>query len=227
MKNLTLLGFIFLILNFSCNKISDDQSKLYIAKIVDFDYNCSTCILTFPQDSLTLKSILGVSSKNYYTTVNLNMDEFKLGQLLKVDIRRANENESGACINYFLATDYKTIYVTKYEDFDLLALNDTNEIPYKSYLHDPENQCYIYFDSVLIDSRCPEGLLCLYADMLDVNLRIENYSDSSVSLHLCCSNMDTNVFGYNISLIDLLPHPTFNNPIPDKPEDYIAKVLIK
>lgn len=100
MKKIALIGIIIISI-IGCEKRNDNMENLYIAKIVGFDLNCSTCILSFPNDSLIVKNLLGESLNNYYQTVNLDKDEFKYGQMIKVKFRKPEDDELKACITLY------------------------------------------------------------------------------------------------------------------------------
>ncbi len=74
------IGILTIIL-FACGCSRDDEDTLdryFIAEIVNFDLNCSTCILKFPNDSIEIKQAIGASRDNYYQTVNLEKIHSKL-----------------------------------------------------------------------------------------------------------------------------------------------------
>ena len=101
---------------FGCK--SDNYATLdnyVVAEIVNFDLNCSTCILKFPNDALTIKNEIGVSRDNYYQTVNLNKDTFKISQKVLVKLRMAEENELRACITLYPSYDYTNIFITDFK----------------------------------------------------------------------------------------------------------------
>jgi hypothetical protein len=93
----------------------DEMNSFYVCEIVNFDLNCSTCIIKFPDDSMTIKSQIGESRNNYYQTVNLSKDTFKISQRLLVKVRKPENNELRACITLFVTYDYKNIYIIEYK----------------------------------------------------------------------------------------------------------------
>ena len=110
MKRIVYLGFLFLLI-IGCKKATYDNTKEFEAKIVGFDLNCSTCILSFPNDSLEIKSLVGKSTNNYYQTVNLDMDGHNSGQIIRVNIRKAEDNEIPMCITLNPSYNFTQIYV--------------------------------------------------------------------------------------------------------------------
>ena len=101
---------------FGCRSDNYDTLDNYVvAEIVNFDLNCSTCILKFPNDSLTIKHEIGASRYNYYQTINLMKDTFKINQKVFVKLRKAEENELKACITLYPSYDYANIYITDFK----------------------------------------------------------------------------------------------------------------
>jgi len=98
-----------------CNKDKDNAlDSQFTAEIVAFDLNCSTCILKFPDDSLTIKREIGASENNYYHAINLDKDTLKIGEKLKVKLRKANDQELSACITLYPDFNFKNIFITEY-----------------------------------------------------------------------------------------------------------------
>lgn len=224
MKKILLIGFLIIVI-INCEKGSDLIVNQYVAKIVGFDLNCSTCILYFPNDSLTVKNLLGESQNNYYQTVNLDKDEFEIGQMIKVKVRKAEDNELKACITLYPSFNYENIYVSEYEYYKDFAFNDTINLGYSDCLNDFEKQSTICFDSVLTDSRCPENLICIWAGEAVARFRFKIYKKDPIWIDLHTGTIDTVINEYKFSFIDLLPYP--NTEIQTKLEDYKAKIIIK
>jgi len=110
------LPFVLLIFIVGCHKDSvNNADRYYSAEIVDFDLNCSNCILKFAQDNATIKDLIGESNNNYYHAINLDKDTFKIGQKLNVKLRKANEDELTACINLYPSFDYLNVYILNYQ----------------------------------------------------------------------------------------------------------------
>ncbi len=108
---LTILLFVS-----SCSKDNEDTlDRYFVGEIVNFDLNCSTCILKFPNDSITIKQAIGTSSDNYYHTINLEKDTFKINQRVLVKLRKAEDNELRACITLFPSYDYMNIYIIDFK----------------------------------------------------------------------------------------------------------------
>ena len=110
------IALIIFLIAFGCSSENYDTLDSYVVgEIVNFDLNCSTCILIFPNDSLTIKHEIGASRNNYYQTINLMKDTFKINQRVLVKLRKAEENELKACITLYPSYDYTNIYITDFK----------------------------------------------------------------------------------------------------------------
>jgi hypothetical protein len=118
MKRLS-IAFVVLLFVMACSRDKYDTYDTYvIGEIVNFDLNCSTCILKFPNDSLAIKQEFGASRDNYYQTINLMKDTFKINQKVFVKLRKAEENELSTCITLYPSYDYINIYITDYKPIE-------------------------------------------------------------------------------------------------------------
>jgi len=212
---------------FACEKSTDKLNSKLTAKIVGFDLNCSTCILEFPDDYLQVKEEIGLSPSNYYHAINMSKDNFKIGQKLKVKIRKSEPNELRACITLYPSYNYKNVFITDFENYNNLIFNDTIDLSYRDCLNDPENQMYICLDSVLNDSRCPIGAYCIWEGNAEVRFKFEKFNEKPILFNLNTHRgftTDTIVDGYKFSLIGLSPHPTMGHRIEQK--DYKAEIIV-
>jgi hypothetical protein len=116
MKTLFISGFFLLLLFAGCDKVTDEIKTHYSVEIVGYDLNCSTCIVSFPDDWLEIKKLLGESPGNYYQIVNLNKGNFEIDQKLKVEVRKAKDTELNACITLYPSVNYKNLYALNYEN---------------------------------------------------------------------------------------------------------------
>jgi len=226
MKKLILLSVLTLILP-ACERSSVESDSYLIARIAGFDLNCSTCILEFPDDSLKIKKEIGQSPENRYQSVNLNKGNYQTGQLLKVKIRKPDNDEVTPCIDQYASFNYKNVYVTYYEDFDNLVLNDTLYLSSHDCLNDVENQMYICLDSVLNDSRCPSGVYCFWEGNAAARFKYQKYNSKPVIFVLNTHRAfgsDTIIDNFKFTLLGLTPYPNAHHII--KPTDYTAKILI-
>lgn len=224
MKNVVIL-LIAVFLISGCKKETENIGNQYIAKIVQFDQNCSTCILTFPVNPLSVKRELGESPNNYYQTINLNKSNFEIGQILKVRVRKAAEKELTDCITLYPSYNYENIYVMDYENCKDLVFDDTTTLSYGDCLYDCNRQTYICFDSVIGDSRCPIGLLCFWAGIANARFNFLNHDNSSVTVDLYERTRDTIVDGYNFSFLQLIPYPVKDHKNDQK--DYKTRIIIR
>lgn len=224
MKTLLVIGFLLIAL-LGCKKGIDNLDNQYIAKIVGFDINCSTCILSFPDDSITMRKLLGESLNNYYQAINLNKNDFTIGQMIKVKVRKAVDTELQACITLAASNNYKNIYVSDYSYNSDFAYNETIELAYGKCLNDLEGHGSICFDSVLSDSRCPLNATCVWAGEAVVRFKFTRNNDNPIFVDLRTGTRDTVVNGYKFSFIELLPYPYTGRTI--KIEDYKARIIIK
>ena len=228
MKTFSLSALLLLLICLvlpGCEKGKDSVIVQYEAKIVGFDRNCETCILSFPEDSLNIRNELGGSPDNYYHAINLDRDNFILGQKIKVDVRQAEDAELKACITLYPSSNYKYIYVSDVKKYSELRLNDTIDISYKDCINDPDRHCYICLDSVISDSRCPKGAECVWAGEATARFKFEQYNHEPVYFNIKEGEKDAIISGYHISLIQLLPYPSIDKY--PKPEDYTARIIIK
>ncbi len=216
-----------LALLFSCEKNSDEITSAIPARIVGFDLNCSTCILEFPDDSLAVKKFIGKSPANYYQTVNLNKGDFMVGQMLKVKLRLPEENEIKACNSLYPSYNYRNVFITDSRDFDNIAFNDTIELAWHDCFSTTDKTTYICLDSVLSDSRCPQGAICFWAGAVTVKFSFVKSDEPPLFFNLSTypsANSDTIIDGYKFTLVDLLPYPNLKHEISQS--EYKARLMV-
>lgn len=198
----------------SCEKDSVKSDYPLTARITGFDPNCSTCILEFPDDSVRVRREIGRSPGNRYEAINLDKGYYEIGQLLKVRIKKAEAGEMTPCVSMYPSNGFEDVFVTEFEDFNNLVFKDTVELSYGSCLYNQEGQFYICFDSVIGDSRCPEGAMCFWAGVANVRFKYEKLNSKPVFFDLYTmggSPRDSIVDGYKFSFIDLKPYPKISN----------------
>lgn len=229
-----LIPFIALVLTMTACERNKDQAQSdvlnsYInARIIGFDFNCSTCILEFPDDSANVREIIGKSPDNFYKSVNLSKGSYQAGQMLKVKIRKPQPSELRACITQYPSFNYKDIVVTEFEDYDPLVINDTVYLSYRECVNDLDNHSSLCFESVSGDSRCPTGVVCVWEGNASVRFRFSKNNESAIFFDLNTSHQfrrDITIDGYKITLLKLSPYPAINHPIDQK--DYKAELLIE
>ncbi len=232
MKNLLflalLVGFIAGCEQNPVNGSENIRDSDFIATIVGFDLNCSTCVLEFPDDNSQIKKEIGQSPNNYYQTVNLGRGDYEPGQKVRVKLRKTEADEVTPCITLYPSFSYKSVFITEFEDFSNIVFSDTIKLSYKDCLYDPADHFYICLDSVLNDSRCPTGVMCIWEGNAEVKFKFEKLNESPVYFNLN-TNMrfmqDTVIERYSISLIDLSPYPEIG--IKHSPNLYKARLIIK
>ena len=210
----TLLIILIIPFLLTCEKESFYMDSFVTARIVGFDLNCSTCIIEFPKDSLAVKKEIGQSQNNYYQALNLNKNDFEIGQQFKVKIRKSETDELLNCITLYPSYEYKPVIIEEYENFDNLSYNDTIDLAYKDCMTDCENKFYICMDSVINDSRCPTGVVCFWAGVATVRFKFQKYNEVPVYFNLMTPDLtynSINIEGFKFSLIDLTPYPSFKN----------------
>ena len=212
----------------ACEKNTDISDIEFVARIVAFDMNCSTCILEFPDDSEQVKRIIGESPQNFYHAMNLNSNNYEAGQNVKVKIRKAGPSDLRECITLYPSYNYENIIITDIVDYNSLIFNDTVNINYKEYLFDLHDQMYICFESIVSDSRCPPGTQCIWEGNAEVRLKYEK-KNKKVFFNLNTHRMfttDTIIDNYKFRLIGLSSPVSFENR-PDPKNLYIRIIVYK
>jgi len=230
-KLLFLASLVCLIAGCEQNPVNGSDNLIeseYIATIVGFDLNCSTCILEFPDDNSQIRKEIGESPNNYYQTINLSKGDYKPGQKVRVRVRKAESDELKPCITLYPSYSYKSVFITEFEDISNIVFNDTIGLSYKKCLYDPEDNFYICLDSVLNDSRCPKGAMCIWEGNAEIKLKFEKLNESPLYFNLNTNlrfTRDTFIDRYSISIIDLSPYPEIG--IKHSPNLYKASLIIK
>ena len=76
------------------------------------------------------------------------------------------------------------------------------------------------------DSRCPEGVVCVWQGEVTVKGEwTENNSKSTFELHSVMTDQQKQPEGYTIKLIDARPYPKYGDE--SKPEDLLVTLLIQ
>lgn len=223
-----LICIAFITFLISCEKSSISTTSVYTARITGYDLNCSACILSFPFDSQEVSKRFGSSSENLFLAVNLNKNELEIGQMMKVEIRKAEPDELTPCLTLYPSSGFETVFVTRFEDFDSFNITDTILMPVKECRFNRENQTYICFESVVGDSRCPDGAECIWAGDAKVKLKYLRSNDDPLYFTLNTNpafTNDTIIDGYKYSLLNLYPYPSLIHHTDQK--DYKAELLIE
>jgi len=79
----------------------------------------------------------------------------------------------------------------------------------------------IKFKSLVGDSRCPQGVVCVWAGNAEVILEV---SKNEIDLNTALDPKEQVVGDYNIQLRDVIPYPKAGEEL--KPEDYSIKIVV-
>jgi hypothetical protein len=212
----------------ACEKVRNPVPAKFTAVIAGYDLNCSTCILSFPFDSLDVRKELGYSSRDLYQAVNLNKNELQIGEMLKVEVRKPEPAELTQCITLYPSSEYETVFVTKFYDIKNFNMDDTILLSYQECRYNSENKIYICFESVTGDSRCPEGAQCVWAGNANIKLKFYLPDEDPVFFDLNTNTSflnDSIIKGYRFTLLDLQPYPSLKHHTDQN--EYQARVLIR
>jgi hypothetical protein len=78
----------------------------------------------------------------------------------------------------------------------------------------------------ITDSRCPQGVECIWAGEVVLKGEWSNGSNkSSVELHSVVKGSQQQPLGYTIQIIDAQPYPKYGTP--SKPEDLVITLIIQ
>lgn len=200
----------------------------YTVKVVGYDLNCNSCIVEFPYFLNIIKKEFGQSPENLYKTINLNQENYKIGEQLKIRIRKPELNELTPCKTLFATDNHLGIYVTEAEKFNDIILNDTIEIEYRKCVYLPDSQSYLCLDSIIRDSRCPTGMNCWMSGDAEVRLKYEKTDKAPVYFNLRTPTYNpifTVIDGYKITLLELNPYPSIAARKDPKP--YSVSLIVK
>ena len=105
-------------------------------------------------------------------------------------------------------------------------LGDTITIHYQETIYNLEENSWIKFNSVVEDSRCPIGAQCWWEGNAKISFKIKkNFYSSNFDLNTYRNFIrDTVLFGYSISLIEVMPYPDLDSLYSQS--DYSAKLII-
>ncbi len=86
-----------------------------------------------------------------------------------------------------------------------LTIGDTLSIAYQDTLFNRDEDIWLSFDSLIADSRCPIGVLCVWEGNTEVSLTF-NEIHFQLNTHPTVTN-DTTISPYHIDLINVWPYP--------------------
>jgi hypothetical protein len=121
-------------------------------------------------------------------------------------------------------TLYKPLILENFAEFQL---NDTLQIFLGDTISNSDQHIWVTFDSLLQDSRCPINVNCIWQGNAEVAILFSNNNFiEEVRLNTFPAfEHRRDVFGYTISLIDVLPYP-HSDSLRVK-EDYAVEITIK
>jgi hypothetical protein len=84
----------------------------------------------------------------------------------------------------------------------------------------------VVFESVVEDSRCPEGVDCIWSGNAKIRLRSgkQKQTPAAVELNTNVGSKSSSYLNYEIRLIALKPRPKADKPI--QPNEYIATLIV-
>ena len=147
--------------------------------------------------------------------------------MLKVKVRPPEENEIKACITLYPAYNYKNVFVTDSREFDNIAFNDTIELAWHDCFSTPDKTIFLCLDSVLSDSRCFEGAICIWEGAFSVRFSYIRSDEPPLFFNLSTypsTRPDTIIDGYKFTLVGLSPYPSLKHEI--RESEYKARLLI-
>lgn len=114
---------------------------------------------------------------------------------------------------------------TDYDQYNLSS-NSIASLKYKECLDISSFGSKICLDSIVNDSRCPSGGVCVWEGDAEVSFSIQKRDEIKYfSLHTHRDfPSDTIINGLKISLVSLTPYPTVGSEIDQK--DYIAEIKV-
>ena len=107
---------------------------------------------------------------------------------------------------------------------DYLELNKSYDLSFGKCIHDFDKILCVCFDSLITDSRCPEGGICFWAGEAIARFKITvgKYEIQAIDLKL--SN-DTVIHGFKFSFVGLSPYPSIRHTI--RLNDYEARIIVQ
>ena len=84
----------------------------------------------------------------------------------------------------------------------------------------------VVFESVLEDSRCPEGVDCIWSGNAKIRLRSgkQKQTPAAVELNTNVGSKSSSYLNYEISLVALKPRPKADKPV--QPNEYRATLIV-
>jgi hypothetical protein len=130
----------------------------------------------------------------------------------------------------FIFSCQKGINFPLFENMDVTSefvLNNSIILEEKDCAGDSKTNTYVCFESVLSDSRCPEGAECIWAGNAQAKFRFVKANENPVFFNLNTNlsfTNDTIVGGYKFTLKALNPYPSLKDL--NLPKSYKAEIEI-
>ena len=109
-------------------------------------------------------------------------------------------------------------YITSSDD---PRLGEEFELEFGEQASLENRELSIKFTELLEDSRCPEGVVCVWAGNAKVALQI---NDQETTLNTYLEPKETTISSFNIALISVSPYPVYTMDFQN--EDYVVRLLV-
>ncbi len=208
---------------YSCDISFEEENEIYWeAEIVSSSIDCNRFVLQINEDSTMVSDSLGLTNLLSYYVVNMDPNEFSVGDKLMVKLRTADVSEIPICTTMGPSFNIPYLYLLDYEPVNNFDYGDTLSIAFGESIKDYKYGYELFFDSVVTDSRCNLDS-CSWAGASVALFRINYNGDSTNSINVRLQNyafIKDNYFKF----IDLYPYPYPGEKI--KQEDYTALISI-
>lgn len=215
---------ILLFFVISCDITFEKDEEYWETEIVDTNFDCDIFIIKINKDSTIVTDSLGESTDLLYHIVNMDLNDFEVGDKFIMKLRKATTNETPACKSMGPYLSYPFVYLIDYEPVNNFEYGDTLELAIGESVSDYNYGYKITLDSVTDDSRCPLDVNCVWEGTAFGNFTIDYNGDSISHTSVRLGNYSLIKKNY-FKFIDLLPYPVSDIEI--APEDYIAKIVIE
>jgi hypothetical protein len=123
---------------------------------------------------------------------------------------------------YALKCNRNTNLIVNPTKYNTLFLNDTLNVTFKDTLFNYEKNIWLSFDSLITDSRCPIGVICVWEGNARVSL-VFNAIRFNLNTHKSFTN-DTTILNYQINLINVWPYPHIDSLYTN--DQYSAEIIV-
>ena len=102
-------------------------------------------------------------------------------------------------------------------------MNKSVDLSYGKCIKDSLKIITVCFDSIISDSRCPDGAICVWAGEAIARFNIKVGQNEVRIVDLRLSN-DTVIYGYKFSFVSLNPYPSISQEI--SVNDYKVRIIV-